>query len=178
MAKQAHSYPASYAQERIWLLDKYRPGTSVFNMSAAYGISGPLNIPTLQKTVNEIAARHETLRTAFTEEQGSLLQVVGPKSSLPLCINDLQPIPDAQRDAYLAEAVEAEVLRPFDLARGPLIRACIFVMRPAEYVLTLTMHQIISDRRSMSLLLREIGLLYAAFSSGQPSPLEDLPIQY
>jgi amino acid adenylation domain-containing protein len=170
--------PLSFAQQRLWFLDRLRPGTSVYNVPMAYRLRGNLRPAALVAALGEIVRRHEALRTRFAERENGPVQIVEPAASLSLPQVDLASLsePAGRREQDRLLAVEA--LRPFDLERGPLLRP--LLLRPAagEWVLILSMHHIVSDGWSMGVLLRELGTLYGAALAGDPSPLPELPMQY
>jgi amino acid adenylation domain-containing protein len=174
-------FPQSFAQQRLWFLEQFAPGTSVYNVPTALRWPGPLNVAALERALNEILRRHEVLRTTFSadpEGQGTPVQVVVPSLDLPLTVADLTSVPAAAREAEAARVSVEEFARPFDLSRGPLLRALLLRLDDADHVLALTLHHIVTDGWSMGVLLRELGALYAAFAAGRPSPLPDLEIQY
>jgi amino acid adenylation domain-containing protein len=170
--------PLSFAQQRLWFLDKLEPGSSVYNLPTAVRLQGALNIAALTGSINEIVRRHEALRTAFAAADGEPFQVILPTLTLQLPVVDLQHFPPEQRLAVaLARALE-EAHRPFDLATGPLLRAALLRLSPEEHLLVLTLHHIVSDAWSLDVLFRELAALYEAFCLGKPSPLPELPVQY
>ncbi|HVT56893.1 MAG TPA: non-ribosomal peptide synthase/polyketide synthase, partial [Thermoanaerobaculia bacterium] len=171
--------PLSFAQERLWFLEQFEPGGSLFNMPAAARLRGTLDRRAFAAAVDEVLRRHEALRTYFVVgEAGSPRQVVAPWRPRGVPAVDLAALPGARREAEAARLAEAEAVRPFDLTAGPLLRAAFVPLAADEHVVLLTMHHIASDGWSWSLLLREIAALYEAFSAGRPSPLPELPIQY
>lgn len=169
--------PLSFAQKRLWFLDQLDPGSFTYNVPVAFRLKGRLRAPVLEHTLNEIVRRHEILRTTFTSIEEQPVQVISPSLILPLPVVDVDssgPEPEAQAQQRVIE----ESHRPFDLARGPLLRALLLRLAPEDHILVLNMHHIISDVWSVDILLREMTTLYSAFVSGQASPLVDLPIQY
>ena len=170
--------PLSFAQERLWFLDRLEPGTPAFNMPASARLTGALDVPALARALSEVARRHESLRTTFGVEDDRPVQVVHPPAPVPLPVVDLSGLcaPCALSEA--ARLAAAAALAPFDLARGPLLRAALLRLGPEEHTLLLAMHHIVSDGWSLTVLLRELGALYAAFAAGLPSPLAELPVQY
>jgi len=170
--------PLSFAQARLWFLEQLVPGNPFYNVPTAVGLSGQLNFAALEQTFNEIVHRHEALRTTFKMVSGQPVQVIAPSLSVPLSLVDLQQVPAGEREAQVQQLITAESVRPFDLIQGPLLRVQLLVLGKVEHVLLLTMHHIVADGWSIGVLMRELGTLYAAFVSGQPSPLPDLPIQY
>lgn len=170
--------PASFGQERFWVLDQLDPGSSTYNTPAAYRLQGRLNILALEHSLNELVRRHESLRTTFAVIDNQLMQVITPTLALPLPVTDLGHLPGNEREAEALHLAAAEARQPFNLTQGPLVRARLLRLAPTEYIFSLTIHHIISDGWSMAVFWRELSLLYTAFNAGQPSPLPDLPIQY
>jgi acyl carrier protein len=170
--------PVSFAQQRLWFLDQFEPGSAVYNIPAAVRITGLLNVAALEQSLNETVQRHEALRTTFSAVQGEPMQVINPTLRLTLAVTDLQQLPEAKREAEAQRLAGQEARRPFDLSQGPLLRATLLRLDEKDHVLLLTMHHIVSDGWSMGVLFREVSVLYEAFTTGGPSPLPELPIQY
>jgi amino acid adenylation domain-containing protein len=170
--------PLSFAQERLWLVDRLEPNNTAYNMPAALRLVGLLNIAALEQSFNEIVRRHEVLRTTFTEVNGQPVQAIAPCLTLRIPVVDLQALPETERDAEVLRLAAKETQLPFDLARGPLLRVTLLKLAFSEYVLLLTMHHIVSDAWSNGVFIRELAALYEAFCAGQPSPLPELSIQY
>ena len=170
--------PLSFAQQRLWFFDQLEPGHPLYIVSEIIPFSGLLDRLALQASLNEIIRRHETLRTTFATVDGEGRQVIAPTWTLPLTVVDLagQPPKTAAEELERAAAIEAR--RPFDLTRGPLLRATLFRLDEQDHRLLLTMHHIITDGWSIGVLRRELAQVYDAFASGNPSPLQPLPIQY
>jgi amino acid adenylation domain-containing protein len=135
-------------------------------------------VTTLKRSFNALIERHEVLRTTFVAVDGHPMQVIAPALLLPLPLIDLSALPNAEREAEALRLANQEVQRPFDLTQGPLIRILLLQLGTEEYLLLLTLHHIIADGWSLSVLYEELATLYQAFSTGQRSPLPDLPIQY
>ncbi|ARU62753.1 hypothetical protein CBW65_18600 [Tumebacillus avium] len=171
-------YPASFAQQRLWFLDKLLPGSPMYNIPFAVRMQGKLNLDALSQSLNEIVERHETLRTVFSEEDGAPMQVILPHVPFAMPLLDLRHLPKEMRMEHVSKLAGEDANRAFDLAKGPLMRTSLLKLDEEEHVLLLTMHHIISDAWSCNVLMKEIGVLYEAFVSGQPSPLPELPIQY
>ena len=172
------SFPASFAQRRLWFLDQLTPGDVSYNVAGAVGIEGPIDIHALEKSLQEIVRRHETLRTRFENEQGEPQQVIEPEMSLTLQRVDLRSASEGERLAEADRLTREESQQPFDLRRGPLFRAMLIREAEQSHRLVVTMHHIISDGWSVGVLIRELAVLYSAYSQGKPSPLPELPIQY
>jgi hypothetical protein len=177
--------PLSCMEEWVWqLIERSQPGTHAPTTDAAYlmptalRLKGRLNIGALESSFDELTRRHETLRTSFSNAEGQRMQVIAAPSKMSVPVVDLSTLPEAGRETAVHSHIAEEVQRPFDLTCAPLIRARLLRLDEMEHVLLLTMHHIISDGWSMSVLGQELSTLYKAFSANQPSPLADLQIQY
>ncbi|MBD1808186.1 amino acid adenylation domain-containing protein [Microcoleus sp. FACHB-SPT15] len=171
-------FPASFAQQRLWFLDRLFPGNSFYNVSAAFRLSGSLNSAALEQTFNEIVRRHEALRTTFRMLEGQLVQVIAPSLTIPLPLVDFRSLPPAKQEAETRRLATEERSRSFDLSSEPLLRVMLLQLDSSEHVLLLNLHHIVCDGWSIGVLLRELGTLYTAFANNQPSPLPELSIQY
>ncbi|HEU5375380.1 MAG TPA: condensation domain-containing protein, partial [Ktedonobacteraceae bacterium] len=171
-------FPLSFAQQRLWFLDQMEPGNAFYNVPAVLQLVGSLDIVALERSINEIVQRHEALRTAFTVLDGQPTQAIMSSLTVPLSVLDLREFSSAEQESRASAYIAQEALRPFDLSALPLIRAFLLSMEEEKSIFLLVMHHIISDGWSMDVLLQELSTLYTAFSSGQPSPLARLPIQY
>src|SRR5262245_45142223 len=170
--------PTSFAQQRLWFLDQLLPGNPTYSIPAALRLKTPLNVAALRRSLNEIVRRHEALRTSFGFVDGQAVQVIADALELDLPVADLRGIPAAERESEALRLAAAEARRPFDLARGPLLRANLLQLGEADYVFLLVMHHIVTDGWSMGVFLREMPELYGAYVIGRPSLLAELPIQY
>jgi amino acid adenylation domain-containing protein len=170
--------PLSFAQQRLWFLDQYEPDKSFYNMSYGLRLAGGLDIAALEQSLNEIVRRHEALRTIFPLIEGEPNQIIMPALNRFLAVIDLRQHAGNQREQELRRLASEEARRPFDLAQGPLFRACLVRLTEDDQVLLLTLHHIVADGWSMGVLRRELAVLYQAFSHSQVSPLPDLALQY
>jgi amino acid adenylation domain-containing protein len=170
--------PLSFTQQRLWFIDRMAPGGSAYNIPASVRIQGPLNLAVLDRVLQEMVSRHETLRTHIEVVNGEATQVIQDKIAVPLTVVEVSPQGDEEPEAAGRRRAREEIQRTFDLQRGPLIRACLFKLAEQDHVLVVTMHHIISDGWSLGILIREVSTLYKAFSAGEASPLVELPIQY
>ena len=171
--------PLSFAQERLWFLDQLEPGSVRYNVALALRFTGRLDAPILQRSLNEIVKRHESLRAVFTVVDGQPFQKILPIVTVELPVIDLREIvARANRSSALQQVIAEEAHRPFDLACGPLIRCKLLVLGREQYVVLLTLHHIAFDGWSGTILERELSALYAAFSKDMASPLPELPFQY
>ncbi|MBD6618563.1 amino acid adenylation domain-containing protein [Komarekiella sp. 'clone 1'] len=175
---QKAEYPQSFAQQRLWFLDRLEPGNPAYNISLAVNLKGQLEVTLLEQSFNEIIHRHETLRTTFTTVNGEPVQVIAPSLKLSLSTVDWQKNVDSQGELAIRELLTQESQRPFDLIHGPLLRAKLLRLTQQEHILLLEMHHIISDGRSVEIFLQELALLYKAFLTGSSSPLPEVSIQY
>ncbi|MDO3560284.1 non-ribosomal peptide synthetase [Ralstonia pseudosolanacearum] len=175
----------SFAQQRLWFLAQME-GTRVseaYHIPGAFRLEGTLDPAALAAALDRIVARHEALRTTFGEHDGVAVQIIAPPDiGLALQTHDLSGIDDPQaREARLRQHLAQQARAPFDLARGPLMRAGLFRLAPQEHVLFLCLHHIVFDGWSMGVLLHELSALYAALretGADAHDPLPPLPIQY
>ncbi|HET9362164.1 MAG TPA: amino acid adenylation domain-containing protein [Vicinamibacterales bacterium] len=171
-------FAASFAQERLWFLDRLEPGSAAYNIPAAIRLSGPLRAEALNGALREVVRRHEALRTTFTESEGRAQQVIDAGEPCALCRVDVSELPETGREKEVRRLARQEAARPFDLSRGPLMRATLIRLADQEHALLLTMHHIVSDVWSIRVLLSELSSVCETFSRGRPSAFPELPIQY
>ena len=174
-SKQA---PLSFAQERMWFLDKWSPGSAAFHMPTAVRLSGTVDTDALRRALALLVERHDTLRTTFQEREGGGAQVIASTGEVPLEVMDLQGLPVTEREAEAQRRVVTLAQQPFSLEQGPLLRAVLMLLGNGEQVLLVDQHHIVSDGWSMGVLVHELAVLYRACLEGQPSPLKPLPLQY
>jgi amino acid adenylation domain-containing protein len=177
-AERTGQLPLSYAQQRLWFVDQLEPGNAAYNMTGAVRLAGPLDVTALQRSLNEIVRRHEVLRASFVSEGGEPRQVISEKWELDLPVKDLCHLPVEERMNSARSIAGEEAQRGFDLSRGPLLRAELLRVGAQGHVLVVNMHHIVSDGRSIDVLLRELAALYEAYSRGRESPLKELELQY
>ncbi|MFP2899919.1 amino acid adenylation domain-containing protein, partial [Corallococcus sp. 4LFB] len=170
--------PLSFAQQRLWFLDQLEPGTSTFNVPVALRVEGTLDVGALEHCFQEVVRRHESLRTVFQDGPEGPSQVILPALTLPLEQVDLSALPQDAREAEAHRLEVEEALRPFDLGKGPMLRARLLRLSETSHRVLMTMHHIASDGWSMDVLVREVSALYVAHRQGRPSPLPPLAIQY
>src|SRR5690606_41096467 len=154
------------------------PESTAYNISGAVRLRGTLDTDALERSFSEIVRRHESLRTTFHELDGRPVQRIHAPAPFRLPLTDLSALGSDERDAEVRSRIDDELARPFDLEQGPLFRAELLRLADDEHVLILGMHHIVSDGWSLGVLTRELGALYTAFTSGEPSPLEDFEVQY
>jgi pristinamycin I synthase-3/4 len=170
--------PLSYAQQRLWFLDQLEGLSAEYNMPVGLKLTGELDHVALERALNTIVARHESLRTRFTEMDGEPVQVVEPEVVVPLPVEDWSGLEEPERRGRVTEALRQEGTEPFDLTRGPLLRARLLKLGENEHVLLQTMHHIASDGWSEGVFNRELGELYDAYRKGLDDPLKPLEVQY
>jgi amino acid adenylation domain-containing protein len=170
--------PLSFSQQRLWFIDQLEPNQSHFNSPVAMRLSGSLNIKALEESLAEILRRHEVLRTTFTSIESQPCQMIAPATSVNLPVIELAALAPVEREAEAQRVADEEVLLPFDLGGGPLLRMTLLRMAEHDHILLITQHHIITDGWSMNLFLDELAQLYKAFANGEPSPLPELAIQY
>ncbi|HEY9505792.1 MAG TPA: amino acid adenylation domain-containing protein [Gemmatimonadales bacterium] len=170
--------PLSFAQQRLWFLQRLEPESPTYNMVSARRLTGPLDTAALRRAFEAIVTRHEALRTTFAEGEDDPVQVVQPCAPFPLPVTDLSGLPPADREREARRRCDHEAGVPFDLARDPLLRARVLRLADQEHVLLVTLHHIATDAWSMGILQRELSALYHGFATGAPASLPDLPIQY
>ncbi|MBD2414279.1 non-ribosomal peptide synthetase [Nostoc calcicola FACHB-389] len=170
----AKVYPLSFAQQRLWFIERLEPGNPAYNIFLAVKLKGQLEITLLEQSLNEIIRRHETLRTTFTTVNGEPVQIIADLLTLSLSVINIE----SQSNLTVEKLLTQESQQPFDLTQGPLFRAKLLHLAQQEHILLLQMHHIISDGWSTEVLLQEIALLYKAFLNKTASPLPEISIQY
>ncbi len=169
--------PLSFSQERMWFLHGLAPESAAYNVPAALRVRGPLQRDALRAALEAVVRRHEILRTVFPAVNGRPLQLV-TEQELDVAVVNLEDEPEVSRAVRTREILRREARRPFDLARGPVVRATLLRLDAADHVLLLAMHHIVCDQWSFGVLGREVMALYNAHLSGRPSPLPPLAIQF
>ena len=172
-------FPTSSAQQRLWFLDQLVPGSASYNVDNAIRLSfPPEELDLLERSLNEIVRRHESLRTTFRAVNGEPVQAIAPPSRVRLRVLDLRQVDEMERE-QTAERLAAEEARgPFDLRTGPLMRTTLLRMGDEEYIFLLTLHHIVADGWSLNIFWDELEQLWTAYAQGRQSPLPALPIQY
>jgi amino acid adenylation domain-containing protein len=177
-AERAGALPLSFAQQRLWLMDRLEPGSAAYNMPFALRLRGPADVEALRRSIEALTLRHETLRTSFGEQEGEPVQVIHPGATAALEVVDLRALPAEVRELEAERLAEAEALRPFELSRGPLLRSTLLRLGGDDHVLLFTLHHIVSDGWSLQVLVREFSTLYAGFGRGEAPALPELSVQY
>ena len=171
LADRQQPLALSFAQERQWFLWQLEPESAAYHIPSALRLRGRLDVDALQRSFDSLVARHETLRTRFRLKGGRSYQQVQPAVSVSI-----------EREQFgeegLIERIQAIVVQPFDLERGPLLRVNLLQLAEDDHVLVLVQHHIVSDGWSMQVMVEELVQLYAGYSQGLDVVLPALPIQY
>jgi amino acid adenylation domain-containing protein len=170
--------PTSFAQESLWFIDQLVPGIPLYNVPMAARVLGKLDAAVLERSLAQIAQRHEILRTTFRAIDGQPMQVIAPTSNVTLELTDLSMLEPAERVSEKKRLIDQEGSRPFDLALGPLMRAKLLRMAEEEHVLITSRHHIVTDDWSERLFMQELVNIYQALIEGQEPVLPELTIQY
>ena len=173
-----HDLPLSFAQQRVWFFDQMEPGNPAYNIPFAVRLKGALDAAALERALSEIVCRHEALRTTFPTVDRLPVQHIARPQRLALSLIDLCALEEPQRELQVEKLATEEARKPFELARGPLLRATLLRVAADEHVALVTMHHIVSDGWSIGILVGELAALYRAYSEGQETPLPELKIQY
>jgi len=164
--------PLSFAQERLWFLNQLEGSSATYNIPGAIKIKGKLQITALEKALNTIVQRHEVFRTSFVIQKGVPSQVIAENVNISLEIVDLLSLPEIEK------IIQEFARKPFELETVPLFKATLLKEEEESYIFLFNMHHIISDAWSMGILMRELNLLYKAYSESEEITLPELPIQY
>ena len=170
--------PLSYAQQRIWFLNRLQGSSTEYILSNATRLKGELDCQALARALQIITDRHESLRTRFVELDGEPFQVIEPKLPLSLPVEDLSQLEEDRKEQASREALQREIEKPFDLTTGPLLRAKLFKLGGRDHLFLVVFHHIISDGWSTVAFNEELGILYEAFSKRRENPLSPLSLQY
>jgi amino acid adenylation domain-containing protein len=176
--EQVSDCPLSFAQERLWFLDRLEPGNPFYNIARAFWLDGRLEAQVLEESLQSVAERHEVLRTRFGCRQGIPVQQVQPPDAVRLMTVDLTAYPDSMREQEAQRQASELARRPFDLGQGPLLRAALLRLTPEHHLLVLTLHHIVADGWSLEILLRELAAVYAASMRGVNADLPTLRCRY
>jgi NRPS condensation-like uncharacterized protein len=178
LLRREESQPLSFAQEQLWHLSHLLPEADFFNLSSVYLINGSLNISILKKSLKELVKRHLSLRTVFGRANEQPVQIVGQVFDMDVSPVDLRHLSAACKHRKMTQLARSEASRPFDLAKGPLIRTTLYRMSEDQYVLLATMHHIISDRWSIQVFWNELGVVYEALSRRRKPSLPEINFQF
>jgi amino acid adenylation domain-containing protein len=178
--------PLSFAQQRLWFLNQLESDSFAYNISAAVRLKGRLNTIALHQSFNEIIRRHEALRTSFAIASngakpiadGQPVQIIAPSLTLTFPVINLGNMSEIEQQTEVQRLATSKAQQSFNLAETPLLRATLLQLNDTDHVLLFTAHHIVFDGWSIGIFIRELAVIYEAFSTGKPSPLPELPIQY
>jgi amino acid adenylation domain-containing protein len=168
----ADEFPVSDAQGRLLVLDRMYPASTQYHVPAAFAVHGPLDVPALAGAVQELVGRHEALRTVFAVRDGRQVQVVSPQGHAEVRVRD------GESAATVLAAMTADAARPFDLARGPLLRCGIYPVARDQHYIVLVAHHVVCDGWSLDIMLGELAELYRAAADGGAGLPAPAGIQY
>ncbi|NVJ24881.1 amino acid adenylation domain-containing protein [Myxococcus sp. AM011] len=166
--------PLSFAQQRLWYMDRLEPGNVANNNAVMLSLRGTLDAAALERALNEVVRRHEVLRTRFSMSEAGGVQHISESLQVPLLLSTMEEEGTSGVEGWARE----EARKHFDLETGPLLRTSLLRVRDDEHVLLIAMHHIVSDGWSSGVMFHELASLYAAFLAGQPSPLPPVTVQY
>ena len=170
--------PLSFGQQRFWFIDQWEPGNAAYNSTLAFRVDGPLDAAALDRSLTEVARRHEALRTTYAVRDEAVVQVIATPAAVTArratVTRESAEVSDPDAVRLMTELAS----EPFDLRRGPLWRTALLRLGPQRHLLVVTIHHSVFDGWSTAVLARELFTLYEAFAAGQPSPLPELPLQY
>ncbi|HVT80555.1 MAG TPA: condensation domain-containing protein, partial [Phycisphaerae bacterium] len=172
------TFPLSFAQQRLWFLEQWAPGNPAYVQIFNLHLKGAPRPALLAEALRQLIQRHEALRTTFVTVDGQPAQRIHPQLAIDLPLTDLSQLPAEAGAAEAARMTLQEARKPFDLERGPLIRAQLLRLTAEEWRLLMTQHHIITDAGSLNLMLRELAAIYSALATGKPSPLAAPALQY
>jgi hypothetical protein len=171
-------FPASFAQRRLWFLAQWFPDSPAYHVPLVMRLRGPLDTAALEQSLTTLVARHEALRTVFGQSNGQPVQQIQPPQPFALPVHDLRGLDPAPREHEQAALRAQTIVAPFDLARGPLLRASLLRLDEAEHELVLCLHHIIVDGWSLGVLVHELTALYAAARQARAADMPALRVQY
>ena len=171
--------PLSYGQEQLWFVDRFAPGQPTYNITFALQMSGPLDAGALGRAAGALVARHEALRTRLVANaDGRPVQVIDPPGAAPPELVDLSEFDPDKRQAALREFIDAEAVRPFSLADGPLLRTWLLRLAGDEHLMIVVVHHSVFDGWSVGVFVRELAALYQQEAGGEPAGLDELAVQF
>lgn len=173
-----HEFPLSYSQQVYWLVEQQHPGTGLYNTPRIFRVRGPVDAAVLERSLNELRRRHEILQVRFVQREQGPVQVLEPVAPLQLVITDLSAMESGARERAAMDIALQTVREPFDLERGPTLRARLVRLGEEYYLLCMAMHHVVSDGSSGSILLDELVAIYDAFAAGEPDPLPEVELHF
>ncbi|MBX3332010.1 MAG: amino acid adenylation domain-containing protein, partial [Nitrospira sp.] len=168
----------SPSQQRLWFLEQVHPGSAINHISMDVRLRGSVNAEVLERSLREIAHRHEILRTRFGSERGEGFAEVSSEAIITIGRQDFQALDSAEQETQVRQFLRAERSRPFDLRQGPLFRLTLLTFEPAVHVLALTFHRLVADGWSLRIFWKELAILWEAGGDAQKARLPALTVQY
>jgi amino acid adenylation domain-containing protein len=176
-ASREGGLPLSYAQQRVWFLEQFEPGTALYNIPSAIRITGSLDVAALEGSFIDLVARHESLRTSFHAVNGRPVQMIAAHVPFAIQRVDLGHVTASDRIDEARACAETEARLPIDLANAPLVRVLLVRLSDEDHLLVVTMHHIVSDARSIEVMVAELAELYRGRTTGTPALLHPLIVQ-
>ena len=171
-------FPVSFNQRRLWIVDQLHPGMAAYHIPVCQRLTGQIALDALERSLEAIVDRHESLRTTFGVRNGVPVQLIRSSRAIPLQMRDISSHTGVDVEAQAYSFARREIQKPFDLSNGPLIRAVLLRLGPENHILVTTMHHIVGDGWSAELFIRELAEYYGAFSAGREPSLKPLAMQY
>jgi amino acid adenylation domain-containing protein len=170
--------PLSFGQQRFWFIDQWERGNPAYNTTLAFRLEGPLDATALDRSLTEVARRHEALRTTYAMRGDALVQLIAEPAAVTARRATATSASVDVTDPDVLHLMSEMAAEPFDLRRGPLWRSALLRLAPQRHLLVVTIHHSVFDGWSSAVLTRELFTLYEAFAAGRPSPLPELAVQY
>jgi len=171
--------PLSFVQQRLWFLDQLQPGHAFYNVYHTVRLRGPLQVAVFLQGLRYLVRRHEVLRTTVGLQDGLPVQQIGaPEQALAGVVCDVRSLCTLAGEQEALRLARQEIRQPFDLARGPLLRSTLLRLGEQEYIWLLTLHHLIADEWSLTVLWQELAVCYTAGIRGQAPILPELVVQY
>ena len=170
--------PLSFPQDQVAFLTHLAPENTAYTFQTTIHFSGTMDISALELALQEIVRRHEIFRTTFHIENGQPVQRVHPRWKVVLPVEDLHAIPAPERIDRAEAIIAGELNIPFYIDQLPLIRWKLLRLEPGEHILIHIEHHLVHDGWSVAVFMKELKVLYSAFTNGRVSPLEEMPIQF
>jgi acyl carrier protein len=173
-----HEFPLSYSQQVFWLVEQQHPGTGLYNTPRIFRVRGRVDAAVLERSLNELRRRHEILQVRFVPRELGPVQMLEPIAPLRLTITDFSAMESDSRVQAAMDIALRTVREPFDLERGPTLRARLVKLADEDYLLCMAMHHVVSDGSSGSILLDELLAIYDASAAGEPDPLPAVELHF
>ncbi|MCP4150789.1 MAG: AMP-binding protein, partial [bacterium] len=176
--EKKHYYPLSYNQKRLFFIQRLNPGNTAYNMPGEFTISHEADEATIRKTLAAIARKHESIRTYYRTVDGEPVQLIKGEIQIPLKISDISTLPEAEKRQQQRTLFQKETAEPFNLSEPPLFRVLLIKMQKEHWEFIFNMHHIITDGRSMEILIQDFSYYYDAFRTGKTTTAEPLKVHY